>query len=132
MCWLNFHFLGSCGYTTYVEKLKMGIVSSSIWGLWQMTNFVLIPQLFLIIFGTLLLSFFILFQLHSSFHLCVSSRFLAFNVFLWLFKIGLSVGDIVTLCEYRHRHSKDKRQHFLQRKPWWLLDPYAATKGRST
>lgn len=55
MCWLNFHFLGSCGYTTYVEKLKMGIVSSSIWGLWQMTNFVLIPQLFLIIFGTLLL-----------------------------------------------------------------------------
>lgn len=47
---------------------------------------------------------------------------LSLPVFLLHSKLGLSVSDIVTVYEYRRRHSKDKRQHFLQRTPTWLLD----------
>lgn len=51
----------------------------------------------------------------SSLHFFVhsaSSMFLVFHVFLLVPNLGLSVGDIDIVCEYRH--SKDKRQHLLE------------------
>lgn len=131
--WLQFHFLDSRGYTTYVHKLNMEILSSAI-GVCSIAlqhillSFSCLTDAFLNVFGPFLLCFLtFLFQPHSSLHLlspffCPQRR-LSACVFPSLSKLGLSVSDIATVYERRHRHSKDKRQHLLQRKFRRLLDP---------
>lgn len=139
-CWLQYHFLGSRGHATYVQKLNMDIVSCTV-GVCRVAirhtppHFTCLTHAFINVFGTFLLCllhfvstafifplvffFFFCFLLSAVPPLCLS---LSFPVLLLLSKLCLSVSDIVTVYEYRHRQSKDKRQHLPQKKPWWLLD----------
>ena len=128
--WLQFHFLGSRGFTTYVQKLNMAT------GVWSramrhtLLFFTRLTDAFLNVFGTFLPR--ILHFLSTSFifppvllaFFCLPRCFSAsISLLPCLSELGLSDGDIVAVYECRHRHGKDKRQHLVQRKPRWLLDP---------
>lgn len=125
-CWLQFHFLGSCGYTAYAQKLNMDIFHPPV-------DFVVCSTCCSTLSRCHFSEMRFTFKHLSAVLHFVSATFIFPPVLCILLSLSLScfhvrpvcldlsVSDTVTV--FRYRHSKDKRQHLLQRKPRWLLDP---------